>query len=85
MDKDDIEQALYTLVDNFNDRIISKKDFCEIFLDRIHPFRDENGRTCKVLLLMCFNINLAFKRKNGQKYNSQYCKQLLPYVYAEQK
>ena len=51
MDKDDIEQALYTLVDNFNDPIISKKDFCEIFLDRIHPFRDENGKTCKVLFI----------------------------------
>ena len=46
-----MEQALYTLVDNFNDQIISKKDFCEIFLDRIHLFRDGNGRTCKVLFI----------------------------------
>ena len=51
MDKDDIEQALYTQEDNFNDWIISKKDFCEIFLDRLHLFRDGNGRTCKVLFI----------------------------------
>ena len=41
-----IDIDIYTLVDNFNDRTISKKDFCEIFLDRIRPFRDGNGRTC---------------------------------------
>ena len=41
-----IDIDIYTLVDNFNDRTISKKDFCKIFLDRIRPFRDGNGRTC---------------------------------------
>ena len=39
------------LVDNFNDRLVSKKDFCETFLDKIHPFKDRNGRTCEVLFI----------------------------------
>ena len=51
MDKNDIEHELYTLVDSFNDCLVSKKDFCETFLDKIHSFRDRNGRTCKVLFI----------------------------------
>ena len=49
MDKYFIEAALYCLVDQFNDRLMSHKDFCRIFLDQIHSFRDGNGRTCKIL------------------------------------
>ena len=45
MDKRYTENALYCLVDQFNDRLISHKDFCETFLKQIHPFRDENNRT----------------------------------------
>ena len=55
MDKSLIEAALYSLVDQFNDRIISHKDFCRTFLDQIHPFRDVNGRTCK--FLFAYQIN----------------------------
>ena len=51
MDKNDVEIALYTLVNNFNDQLITKKDFCETFLNEIHPFQDGNGRTCKVLFI----------------------------------
>ena len=51
MDKNDIEHELYTLVDSFNDCLVSKNDFCETFLDKIHSFRDRNGRTCKVLFI----------------------------------
>ena len=46
-----IESELYTLVDEFNERKISARDFCRSFLDKIHPFKDGNGRTCKVLFL----------------------------------
>ena len=49
MDKSLIEAALYSLVDESNDRIISHKDFCRSSLDQIHPFQDGNGRTCKIL------------------------------------
>ena len=38
-----VEAALYCLVDQFNDRIISRKDFC------ITIFVDGNGRICKIL------------------------------------
>ena len=43
MDKSFVEVALI----QFNDRIISHKDFCRTFLDQIHPFQDGNGSTCK--------------------------------------
>ena len=46
-----IESELYTLVDEFNERKISAREFCTTFLDKIHPFKDGNGRTCKVLFL----------------------------------
>ena len=49
MDWCDIESALYTLADHFNDCLITKKDFCERFLNNINPFKDGNGRTCKIL------------------------------------
>lgn len=51
MDKSFVEATLYRLVDQFNDRIISRKDFCEIFLDQTHPFQDGDGRTCKILFV----------------------------------
>ena len=49
MDFTMIETELYTLVDRFNDRQITPRVFCNIFLDKIHPFSDGNGRTCKIL------------------------------------
>ena len=45
------EDALYSLVVQFNNRIISQKDFCRTFLDQIHPFRDGKGRTHKILFV----------------------------------
>ena len=49
MDANKIETALYGLVDDFNDRRITHRDFVLLFLNEIHPFADGNGRTCKVL------------------------------------
>ena len=49
MDKSLIEPALYQLVGEFNKRKLTHKQFCNIFLNLIHPFRDGNGRTCKTL------------------------------------
>ena len=46
MDKSLVEAALYSLVNQCNDRIISHKDFCRTFLDQIHSFQDGNDRTC---------------------------------------
>ena len=47
-DKSLFEQALYLLVDKFNERKVTHNQFCNIFLDLIHPFRDGNGRTWKI-------------------------------------
>ena len=49
MDFTMIKSELYTLVDKFNERQITPRRFCNIFLDKIHPFSDGNGRTCKIL------------------------------------
>ena len=49
MDFTRIESELYRLVDQFNERQITPRTFCDIFLDKIHPFADGNGRTCKIL------------------------------------
>ena len=44
-----IEFELYKLVDLFNDRYITNKEFYHAFLNEKHPFLDGNGRTCKIL------------------------------------
>ena len=49
MDFTMIKSELYILVDKFNERQITPRRFCNIFLDKIHPFSDGNGRTCKIL------------------------------------
>ena len=49
MDFTKIESELYLLVDKFNERQITTRTFCDVFLDKIHPFLDGNGRTCKIL------------------------------------
>ena len=49
-----IEQELYRLIDQFNDRYISKRYFIKKFLDGIHPFLDGNGR----LIKLCLTISM---------------------------
>ena len=49
MDFTMIKSELYILVDKFNERQITPRRFCNIFLDKIHPFSDGDGRTCKIL------------------------------------
>ena len=51
MNSSKIESELYTLVDKFNERQISAVTFCKTFLNSMHPFKDGNGRTCKILFL----------------------------------
>ena len=48
MDFTRIESELYILVDKFNKRQITPTCFCNIFLNKIHPFSDRNGKTCKI-------------------------------------
>ena len=49
MDTSRIEVELYRLIDQWNHRRITPRDFWDVFLDKIHPFADGNGRTCKIL------------------------------------
>ena len=46
-----VESSLDILIDDFNERRITNREFCECFLE-IPPFLDGNGRTCK---LLCIN------------------------------
>ena len=48
LDKTLIESALYQLVDQFNG---GNFQFSNIFLNLTHPYRDGNGRTCKILFI----------------------------------
>ena len=47
-----IESELYILIDEFNDRFISKRYFFIKFLNEIHPFLDGNGRLVKLCLIV---------------------------------
>ena len=49
---DQIESELYRLIDQFNDRYISKRYFIKKFLNEIHPFLDGNGRLVKLCFLI---------------------------------
>ena len=51
MDKDLIENKLYQLVDQFNERKINHRDFYSELLDNLHSFYDGNGGTCKILFV----------------------------------
>ena len=55
MDKDLIEDKLYELIDQFNERKINHRNFYFAFLSNIYPFYDGNGRTCKILFIANFN------------------------------
>ena len=52
MDFTKIESELYTLIDQFNDRFISKRYFFNKFLEEIHPFLDGNGRLIKLCFIL---------------------------------
>ena len=49
MDKDLIEDKLYQIIDQFNERKITPLKFYSILLNEMHPFYDGNGRTCEIL------------------------------------
>ena len=55
IDKDLIEDKLYQLIDQFNERKINRRDFYWELLDSIHPFYEGNGRTCKILFVANFD------------------------------
>ena len=53
IDKDLIENKLYQLVDQFNERKTNQRNFHSKFLGNIHPFYDGNRTTCQILFAIC--------------------------------
>ena len=49
MDKELIQDKLYQIIDQFNERKITSTKFYSILLNKIHLFYDGNGRACKML------------------------------------
>ena len=49
MDKKLLEDKLYQIIDQFNERKISSIRFYSILLNKIHPLYDGNARACKML------------------------------------
>ena len=45
VDKDLIEDKLYQLIDQFNERKTNHRDFYFVLLDIVHLLYDGNGRT----------------------------------------
>ena len=52
MGKELIDDKLYQIIDQLNERKITSTKFYSILLNKIHPFYDGNGRICKICLLM---------------------------------
>ena len=50
-----IEDKLYKLIDQLNERKINQLELWFAILDNIHPFHYGNGRTCKTLFVTNFN------------------------------
>ena len=50
-----VEDKLYELIDQFNERKTYHRDFYFALLDNMHSFYDGNGRSCKILFAANFN------------------------------
>ena len=49
MGKDLIEDKLYQLIDQLDERKTNRRYFSLALIDNIYPFHDRNGITCKIL------------------------------------
>ena len=50
MNKEWIDDKLYQLIiDQFNERKVTSTKFRSVLLNKLNPFHDGNGRTCKLL------------------------------------
>ena len=56
-DKDLIQDKLYQVIDQFNEREITAVQFYSIILNQIHPFYDLNAITCKIMFANDIKIN----------------------------
>ena len=63
IDKDLIEDRLYQIIDQFNERKIKRVTFYWILQYEIHRFYDRNGKTCKIQFTNGGEINLLMGPK----------------------
>ena len=49
MDKELIEDKIYQIKDQFNEKKLHLQSFYSKLLNKIHPFYDGNGGTCNIL------------------------------------
>ena len=49
VNKELIKDKLYQIIDQFNESKIMSTKFYSILVNKIRPFYDGNGRTCKIL------------------------------------
>ena len=66
MDKNQIEDKLYQITDQFNEVKITSVKFYSILLSEIRPFYDENGRTRKILLTIEDKNKVISETKNQE-------------------
>ena len=62
VDKYLLEEGLYQLIDQCNERKICHRVFCFVLLDKIHSLYDGNGRICKIIFVSNFNKKLWFSQ-----------------------
>ena len=44
-----MEDKIYEIIDQLNERKIAPTKFCSTLVNKIHLFYDGNGRACKIL------------------------------------
>ena len=73
MDRELVEDKLYQIIDQFSERkITSTKPYSKL-LDKIHPFYDGNGRTCKILVANHGIIRKKYMDKFNPHIKKCYC------------
>ena len=66
MDKNQMEDKLYQIKDQFNEGKITSVKFYSILLSEIRPFYDENGRTRKILFTIEDKNKVISETKNQE-------------------
>ena len=62
MNKDVIEDKLYQIINQFNERKITSTKFYSMFLNKIHPFYDGNSKALRYCLLMMIQLCKIYRQ-----------------------
>ena len=71
MDKDLIKDKLNELIDQFNESKNNHRNFYFPFLGNMHPFYDDNGRTCKIINCCQFRLGVIIVTRPAQRKTCQ--------------